>query len=117
MIKTIAKIFMVLALLSTSVFAYEEATQVRASHILVDTKEQAENLLLDIENGVDFADLAKEYSKCPSGRDGGDLRWFGKGMMVKPFEDAAFSLKKGEVSKPVETQFGWHLIKLTDVDE
>ena len=88
-----------------------------ASHILVDTKEQAENLLLDIENGVAFEDLAKEYSKCPSGRDGGDLRWFGKGMMVKPFEDAAFALKEGEVSGPVETQFGWHLIKCTGVDE
>ena len=59
--------------------------KIRASHILVDTKEQAENLLLDINNGVAFEDLAKQYSKCPSGRDGGDLRWFGKGMMVKPF--------------------------------
>ena len=81
------------------------------------TKEQAENLLLDIENGVSFEDLAKEYSKCPSGRDGGDLRWFGKGMMVKPFEDAAFALKEGEISEPVETQFGWHLIKCTGIDE
>lgn len=91
--------------------------KIRASHILVETKEQAENLLLDIKNGVAFEDLAKKYSKCPSKRDGGDLRWFGKGMMVKPFEDAAFALKKGEISEPVETQFGWHLIKLTDVDE
>ena len=87
--------------------------KIRASHILVDTKEQAENLLLDIKNGVAFEDLAKQYSKCPSGRDGGDLRWFGKGMM----EDAAFALKEGEVSEPVETQFGWHLIKLTGIDE
>lgn len=91
--------------------------RIRASHILVDTKEQAETLLQDIDSGVPFEDLAKEYSKCPSGRDGGDLRWFGKGMMVKPFEDAAFSLKKGEISEPIETQFGWHLIKLTDIDE
>ena len=88
--------------------------KIRASHILVDTKEQAENLLLDIEKGVSFEDLAKQYSKCPSGRDGGDLRWFGKGMMVKPFEDAAFAMDKiGEVSEPVQTQFGWHLIQLT----
>ena len=80
----------------------------------VDTKEEAENLLIDINNGIAFEDLAKEYSKCPSGRDGGDLRWFGKGMMVKPFEDAAFSLEVGELSGPVQTQFGWHLIKVTD---
>ena len=91
--------------------------KIRASHILVETKEEAENLLLDINNGIAFEDLAKEYSKCPSKRDGGDLHWFGKGMMVKPFEDAAFALKKGEVSGPVETQFGWHLIKLTDTKE
>ena len=87
--------------------------KIRASHILVETKEQAENLLLDIKNGVAFEDLAKQYSKCPSGRDGGELRWFGKGMMVKPFEDAAFSLEVGELSQPVETQFGWHLIEVT----
>lgn len=92
--------------------------KIRASHILVETKEQAENLLLDINNGISFEDLAKEYSKCPSKRDGGDLRWFGKGMMVKPFEDAAFALKNiGDISEPVETQFGWHLIKLTGIDE
>ena len=90
--------------------------KIRASHILVETKEQAENLLLDIKNGVAFEDLAKEYSKCPSGRDGGDLRWFGKGMMVKPFEDAAFGLESiGDMSEPVQTQFGWHLIQLTGI--
>ena len=91
--------------------------KIRASHILVDTKEEAENLLHDIKNGVAFEDLAQQFSKCPSGRNGGDLRWFGEGMMVKPFEDAAFALKEGEVSEPVQTQFGWHLIKLTGVDE
>ena len=91
--------------------------KIRASHILVETKEQAENLLIDLKDGVSFEELAKSYSKCPSGRDGGDLRWFGKGMMVKPFEDAAFALKEGEVSEPVETQFGWHLIKCTGIDE
>ena len=87
--------------------------KIRASHILVASKEEAENLLLDIKNGVAFEDLAKDYSKCPSGREGGDLRWFGKGMMVKPFEDAAFELEVGQISQPVQTQFGWHLIQLT----
>ena len=87
--------------------------KIRASHILVKTEEEAKKLLEEIKNGADFAKLASEHSMCPSGRDGGDLRFFGRGMMVKPFEEAAFALKKGEVSEPVETQFGWHLIKLT----
>ena len=91
--------------------------KIRASHILVKTEEEAKKLLEEIKNGADFAKLASEHSICPSGRDGGDLRFFGRGMMVKPFEDAAFALKKGEVSEPVETQFGWHLIKLTDIKE
>ena len=88
--------------------------KIRASHILVKTEEEAKKLLEEIKNGADFAKLASEHSMCPSGRDGGDLRFFGRGMMVKPFEDAAFALKKGEVSEPVETQFGWHLIEVTD---
>lgn len=88
--------------------------KVRASHILVKTEEEANKLYEEISNGADFAEMAQEHSLCPSKRDGGDLKYFGKGMMVKPFEDAAFSLEIGELSKPVETQFGWHLIKLTD---
>ena len=91
--------------------------KVRASHILVDTLEEAQNSKAEIDKGADFGDLAAQYSKCPSGANGGDLRYFGKGMMVKPFEDAAFSLQKGEVSEPVQTQFGWHLIYLTDITE
>ena len=91
--------------------------KIRASHILVKTEEEAKKLLEEIKNGADFAKLASEHSMCPSGRDGGDLRFFGRGMMVKPFEEAAFALKIGEVSEPVETQFGWHLIKLTDIQE
>ncbi len=91
--------------------------KIRASHILVKTEEEAKKLLEEIKNGADFAKLASEHSMCPSGRDGGDLRFFGRGMMVKPYEEAAFALKKGEVSEPVETQFGWHLIKLTDIQE
>ena len=88
--------------------------KVRASHILVKTEEEAKDLLNKIKEGADFAELAQEHSLCPSKRDGGDLRFFGRGMMVKPFEDAAFELEVGQVSEPVETQFGWHLIKLTD---
>ena len=87
--------------------------KVRASHILVKTKEEADKLLEEINNGADFGELAKEHSMCPSKRDGGDLGFFGRGMMVKPFEDAAFELEVDQVSMPVETQFGWHLIKLT----
>ena len=88
--------------------------KIRASHILVKTEEEAKKLLEEIKNGADFAKLASEHSMCPSGRDGGDLRFFGRGMMVKPFEDAAFSLEVGELSQPVQTQFGWHLIEVTD---
>ena len=91
--------------------------EVRARHILVKTEDEAKKLLEEIKAGKSFGDAAKEVSLCPSGRDGGDLGFFGKGMMVKPFEDAAFALKEGEVSEPVETQFGWHLIKLTGIDE
>ena len=89
-------------------------TEVRASHILVKTEEEAKNLYDEIKNGASFAKLAEEKSLCPSGQNGGDLGFFGKGMMVKPFEDAAFSLNVGEFSQPVQTQFGWHLIQLTD---
>ena len=85
---------------------------------LVKTKEEADKLLEDIKSGKDFAEIAQEVSLCPSGAMGGDLGYFGRGMMVKPFEDAAFALSKvGEVSEPVQTQFGWHLIQLTGKDE
>lgn len=89
-------------------------TEVRASHILVATEEEANNLRNEIINGKNFADVAAEYSNCPSGANGGDLGYFGRGMMVKPFEDAAFKLEVGELSQPVQTQFGWHLIEVTD---
>ena len=88
-------------------------TEVRASHILVKTEQEAMDLYNEIKNGASFADLAAKNSMCPSGRNGGDLGFFGKGMMVKPFEDAAFDLEVGEISQPVQTQFGWHLIQLT----
>ena len=90
-------------------------SRIRASHILVKTEDEALNLYNEIKDGnLDFESAAMENSMCPSGRNGGDLGFFGKGMMVKPFEDAAFELEIGEMSQPVETQFGWHLIKLTD---
>jgi len=89
--------------------------QVRACHILVETEEEAKNLNAEILSGkISFDDAAKEYSKCPSGKSGGDLGFFGKGMMVKEFETAAFTLGVGEISEPVKTQFGWHLIVVTD---
>ena len=88
--------------------------EVRASHILVKTEDEAKNLLEEIKGGKSFAEAAKEYSLCPSGSDGGDLGFFKRGVMVKPFEDAAFALKKvGDISEPVQTQFGWHLIQMT----
>ena len=87
---------------------------VRASNILVKSEDEAKKLLEEIKGGKSFADAAKEVSLCPSGREGGDLGFFKKGVMVKPFEDAAFAMKEiGEISEPVQTQFGWHLIQLT----
>ena len=88
--------------------------EVRAAHILVAKEDKAKELLQMIKSGTSFADLAKQYSSCPSGRKGGDLGWFGKGMMVKEFEDAAFNHAKGEIVGPVKTQFGWHLIQVVD---
>lgn len=92
----------------------QEATEVRASHILVDSQEEIEQIKQLIDSGEDFGATAKDTSRCPSGAEGGDLGYFGRGQMVKEFEEAAFSLPVGELSKPVETQFGWHLIKVTD---
>lgn len=86
-----------------------------ASHILVATREEAAVLIGQLEQGADFATLARENSTGPSGPGGGELSWFGKGDMVPTFEDAVLSLAIGEVSAPVETQFGWHVIKLNDI--
>lgn len=91
--------------------------QVRASHILVETKEQAEQLREEILNGKKFEDVAAMVSMCPSGANGGDLGYFGRGMMVKPFEDVCFSMNVGDLSEPIQTQYGWHLIELTDIQE
>jgi peptidyl-prolyl cis-trans isomerase C len=88
--------------------------EVRASHILVKTESEALSLLNQIKSGSDFKEIAKAYSECPSKRAGGDLGYFKRGMMVKEFEDAAFNMNRGQVSEPVKTQFGYHIIMVTD---
>jgi peptidyl-prolyl cis-trans isomerase C len=105
---------------------FTKPEEVKASHILigVDAKatdqekkaarEKADKLRKDLAGGADFAALAKANSTCPSSQQGGDLGYFGKGKMVPAFEKAAFALKPGEISDVVETQFGYHIIKLTE---
>ena len=92
----------------------EPSKEFNASHILVETREEAEAIRKELEDGADFAELAKEKSTGPSGPNGGSLGWFGPDMMVKPFEDAVVDMEPGQVSEPVETQFGWHVIKLNE---
>ena len=93
----------------------ERKKEYNASHILVETETEVEELLLSLKNGADFSELAKTYSTGPSGAQGGNLGWFGQGAMVPTFENAVIKLKIDELSVPVQTQFGWHLIKLNDV--
>ncbi len=95
--------------------AAEPSKEFHAAHILVTTEDEAKAIKDQIDGGADFTALAKEKSTGPSGPNGGDLGWFSAGMMVKPFEDAVKALKPGEVSGPVETEFGWHIIKLDEV--
>ncbi|NDV23869.1 peptidylprolyl isomerase [Desulfovibrio sp. JC022] len=109
--------------------SFQQEEQLKARHILIAVDENAaekdvaaaekkiKKVLAKAKSGQDFGKLAKKYSEGPSSSKGGELGWFGHGAMVKPFEDAAFALKKGEVSKPVRTRFGWHLIKIDDVRE
>lgn len=93
----------------------ESVKEVSAKHILVQTQEEAIEIKAQIdENKITFEDAAKKYSMCPSKQSGGDLGYFPRGVMVKPFEEAAFSAEVNKVTEPVETQFGWHLIKVTD---
>ncbi len=104
---------------------FKEPEQVQASHILVQVapdasqedkdaaKAEIDAILVQLNEGKDFAELAKEHSDCPSKEQGGDLGFFARGMMVKSFEDVAFGLDEGGISDIVETQFGYHIIKLT----
>ncbi|MFO7962717.1 MAG: peptidylprolyl isomerase [Desulfobacterales bacterium] len=109
--------------------SFHTPEQVKAGHILIkvnpeaDEKERAaakekiRDIQEQLKGGADFSALAQKYSQCPSKSDGGDLGFFSRGKMVKPFEDAAFKLKEGEVSDIVATNFGFHLIKVTDRKE
>lgn len=92
---------------------YEGSMRSTATRSKDEAQQQIEALKTEIDGGADFADLAKEHSDCPSGADGGALGTFGKGQMVKEFEDAAFSMDVGETSDVVETDFGYHLIQRT----
>jgi peptidyl-prolyl cis-trans isomerase C len=85
--------------------------QINAAHILVKTEEEAVELKKKLDAGEDFSVLATKHSQCPSRQYAGNLGFFGRGKMVKSFEDAAFSTEVGKISGPVKTQFGYHLIK------
>ena len=89
-------------------------SSVRCSHILVKTEKEAKQVLEKLKKGESFAKLAEQCSMCPSKKQGGDLGSFGRGAMIRPFEQAGFSLEKGQLSGPVKTEFGWHIIKRTE---
>ncbi len=96
--------------------SFQKYKEANASHILVKNNEEARAIIKKINNKSKFSELAKTHSTGPSGKNGGNLGWFGPGQMVKEFEQATFSLEKGEVSQePVKTKFGFHIIKLNDI--
>lgn len=98
--------------------SFDEPEQVEASHILVEDEKIAKEVKKKLDEGADFAELAKEYSTDDANKDnGGELSFFPKGKMAKEFEDKAFSMKVGEISDPVKTDFGYHIIKVTDKKE
>ena len=88
-----------------------------ARHILVESKEACEDLKSQIESGADFAELAQQHSKCPSGKQGGDLGEFTQGQMVPEFDKVVFNDEVGKVHGPVKTDFGYHLIEITNRTE
>ncbi len=123
--KTIIKMFMALMVVFVGLASFAsfgdfinpnlDVTEVRASHILVKTRPEAVKIRKEIVNGdISFEDAAEKYSLCPSAVNGGDLGYFKRGQMVQPFSDVAFDLKVGQISDPVGTKFGWHLIKVVD---
>ena len=91
-------------------------TSAAARHILVKTEDQCQALKQEIEQGADFAQIAKDHSLCPSGRSGGDLGRFGPGQMVREFDQVVFSADLNKVQGPVKTQFGYHLLEVTARD-
>ena len=93
---------------------FQRPEMLNASHILVDSEEKANEIVEEIKNGLSFEDAAMKYSSCPSKEQGGNLGEFGKGQMVPEFENAAFDMGEGEISGPVKTQFGYHIIKLNE---
>jgi len=92
----------------------EPTTEYNAAHILVRTEEEIQAVVTELESGREFADVAREFSLDGSSAAGGDLGWFGEGVMIEPFEQAVLALEPGEVSDPVETRFGWHVILLNE---
>ena len=92
-------------------------SQASARHILVDEESFCQELKQRIQDGTDFADMAREHSTCPSGQRGGDLGTFGRGQMVQEFDSVVFSAPINEVQGPVQTQFGYHLIEVTSRDD
>ena len=98
------------------VISFKEYTEVNASHILVKTKNEAVSIINKLKSKSQFSELAKTFSIGPSGKNGGNLGWFGPGQMVKEFEKAAFLIEKGNISqKPIKTKFGFHVIKVNDI--
>jgi peptidyl-prolyl cis-trans isomerase C len=92
-------------------------TKASARHILVKTEEECSQLKNEISNGADFGEVAAQHSLCPSGKQGGELGEFGPGQMVKEFDAVVFSAPVGEVQGPVKTQFGYHLVEVTERKE
>ncbi len=90
------------------------STEYSAAHILLETEEHAQQMINQLAEGAEFSALAREFSVGPSGPSGGELGWFGEGVMVAPFFEAVSALEPGEVSEPVKTDFGWHVILLKD---